>query len=167
LQAAGGAGGYAFFRGGRGFGAQGRPRSSPDISRLSKSKQLFAESETLAVDSEDAPAAPATPADKIAEPLRDLAKLVEEKGTDGNLTVGDLIVAGHKVDVMVFLSDLSEATLKALKDLGFEQSAESKATKLLIGTIDVRKLPDLAKLDAVVRVSSVPGAGKDGDEAEG
>jgi len=94
------------------------------------------------------------PERKLAEPLRGLAEKVEKDG-DGNLTIGELKVVDYKVDVMIFLSDVSEKTLKALKELGFVQTGESKAIKLLIGTIDVRKLDDLAKLDAVIRVKPV------------
>ena len=96
-----------------------------------------------------------SPEMKLAEPLRGLASKVETDGKDGNLTIGELKVVGHKVDVMIFLSDVTEDTLKALKELGFVQTGESKAIKLLIGTIDVRKLDDLAKLDAVIRVKPV------------
>ena len=61
----------------------------------------------------------------------------------------------YKVDVMIRLSDTSVKTLEALKKLGFEQSAESKAVRLVIGSIDVRKLEELAKLEAVVAVNPV------------
>ncbi len=95
------------------------------------------------------------PQDKLAEALRGLAEKVEKEGTDGNLTVGKLRVIDWKVDVMIFLRDTSAETIAALKELGFVQTGESKAVKLLIGTIDVRKLEDLAKLDAVIRVKPV------------
>ena len=94
---------------------------------------------------------------RLAEPLRDLAKKVETDGQDGNLTVGKLKVTNYRVDVMIFLADTSEKTLVALKELGFEQTGESKAVKLLIGTLDVRKLEALATLDAVIRVKPVVG----------
>jgi hypothetical protein len=97
------------------------------------------------------------PTNKLGEPLRDLATNVEKQGKDGNLTIGELKVVDYKVDVMVFLGDLSEKTLKALKELGFVQTGESKTVRLLIGTIDVRKLEDLAKLEAVIRVKPVGG----------
>ena len=97
------------------------------------------------------------PESKLAEPLRDLADKVEKDGQDGNLTVGDLKVVDYKVDVMIFLRDVSEPTLKALEKLGFVQTGESKAIKLLIGTIDVRKLEDLAKLGPVIGVKPVTG----------
>jgi hypothetical protein len=56
---------------------------------------------------------------------------------------------------MVFLRDTSPQTIDALKELGFVQTGESKATRLLIGTIDVRRLAELAKLDAVIRITPV------------
>ncbi|HUU98899.1 MAG TPA: VIT domain-containing protein [Phycisphaerae bacterium] len=109
-----------------------------------------------AADAAQAPATqPMTPGDKLAEALRGLAEKVEKEGTDGNLTVGKLRVIDWRVDVMVFLSDTSAETIAALKELGFIQTGESKAVKLLIGTIDVRKLEELAKLDAVIRVKPV------------
>jgi Ca-activated chloride channel family protein len=95
------------------------------------------------------------PQDKLAEALRGLAEKVEKEGTDGNLTVGKLRVIDWKVDVMIFLRDTSDETLNALKELGFTQTGESKAVKLLIGTIDVRKLEDLARLEAVLGVKPV------------
>jgi len=111
----------------------------------------------LGADASDALAqhAALTPEQKLAEPLRGLAAKVEKEGRDGDLTVGALKVVGYKVDVMIFLRDLSDATLKALADLGFVQTGESKAVRLLTGTIDVRKLEDLARLEAVIRVKPV------------
>ncbi|MDQ3812706.1 MAG: VWA domain-containing protein, partial [Armatimonadota bacterium] len=92
---------------------------------------------------------------KLAEPLRDLAAKVEKEGKEGNLTVGKLRVIGYKVDVMIYLRDTSDKTLESLKQLGFVQTGESKAIRLLIGTLDVRKLEELSKLDAVVRIEPV------------
>ncbi|MEE9297161.1 MAG: VIT and VWA domain-containing protein [Phycisphaerae bacterium] len=94
---------------------------------------------------------------KLSESLRKLAERVAKKGKNGNLTVGKLRVIDFKVDVLVFLRDTSEATLKALKDLGFVTTAESKAVRMLIGTIDVRKLDALAEIDAVMRVAAAVG----------
>jgi len=94
-------------------------------------------------------------ANKLAQSLQNLAEKVEKRGEAGNLTLGAMKVVDYKVDVMVYLSDVSEATLGALTDLGFVQTGESKAVKLLIGTMDVRKLEDLAKLDAVIRIKPV------------
>jgi Ca-activated chloride channel family protein len=98
---------------------------------------------------------PARPADKLAEPLRGLAAKVASQGRDGNLRVDGLRVIDYKIDVMVYLRSISQETIDALKALGFVQTGESKAVKLLIGTIDVRRLEALAKLDAVTRVTLV------------
>jgi hypothetical protein len=86
-----------------------------------------------------------------------LAAKVAKEGQDGNLTVGKLKVTSYRVDVLILLRDTSEQTVAALKALGFEQTGDSKAVTLLIGTIDVRKLDELARLDAVIRVKPVAG----------
>lgn len=103
----------------------------------------------------DASGTPATPETKLAEPLRGLAAKVAKDGREGTLTLDKLKVVGYKVDVMITLMDLSDATRKALTDLGFSQTAESSGARLLIGTIDVRKLEDLAKLAVVLRIAPV------------
>jgi Ca-activated chloride channel family protein len=95
--------------------------------------------------------------DKLAESLRDLAEKVTKQGRDGNLLVGKLHVSDYKVDVMISLRDTSAETLAALKELGFIQTGESKAVRLLIGTIDVRQLEAMAKLDAVLHIAPVVG----------
>jgi Ca-activated chloride channel homolog len=92
---------------------------------------------------------------KLAEPLRGLDEWVTKEGKDGNLTVGKLRVVDHNVDVMVYLRDTSPQTIDALKQLGFVQTGESKTTRLLIGSIDVRRLAELTKLDAVIRIAPV------------
>jgi Ca-activated chloride channel family protein len=118
-------------------------------------KKLEELSDSEALLERQAVAAPAEPASKLDEALRTLAEKVSKEGRDGTLSVGGVTVTAYKVDVMVYLSDVSPKTLEALKKLGFEQSAESKAVRLVIGTIDVRKLLELAKLDAVVSVKPV------------
>jgi Ca-activated chloride channel family protein len=92
---------------------------------------------------------------KLAEPLRALDERVAKLGKDGNLTAGKLMVIDHRVDVMVYLRDTSPQTIEALKQLGFIQTGESKAARLLIGSIDVRRLAALATLDAVIRIAPV------------
>ncbi len=94
---------------------------------------------------------------RLAQPLRGLWERVAKEGRNGNLTVGDLQVVDYRVDVMIYLRDMSAETIDALNKLGFVRTGEGKAVRLLIGTIDVRKLESLAKLDAVVRVSPVIG----------
>jgi hypothetical protein len=126
--------------------------------QLREAEQVQAESKLsdseAVVDRAAAARAPDASA-KLAESLRGLAEKVQKQGRDGTLAAGGVAVTGYKVDVMVYLSDASPKTLEALKKLGFEQSAESKAVRLVIGSIDVRKLADLAKLDAVVSVRPV------------
>lgn len=95
--------------------------------------------------------------EKLAESLRDLAEKVIKEGKEGNLVVEKLRVINYKVDVMIALRDLSDETLAALKKLGFIQTGESKTVRLLVGTIDVRQLEGLAKLDAVVSIAPVVG----------
>ena len=92
---------------------------------------------------------------KLEESLRGLDKQVAKAGKGGHVTVGKLRVVDYHVDVMVYLRDTSPQTIDALKQLGFVQSGESKAIRLLIGSIDVRRLAELAKLDAVIRITPV------------
>src|SRR5205814_8551432 len=120
--------------------------------RLDKVEAL---SERETVNEERAPAGPAERADKLDPSLRGLADKVNKQGKDGSLTLGDLVVKDRRVDVMISRADTSPKTLEALKKLGFKQSAESKAVRLLIGSIDVSKLQELVKLEAVVRVRPV------------
>jgi len=97
-----------------------------------------------------------TPDGKLAAELRGLADKVSRASQDGNLTVGRVRVVGHRVDVMLYLSEIYPEMRTALEKLGFVKKAESKTARVLIGTIDVRKLGELAKLDGVVHVAPVP-----------
>ncbi len=96
-----------------------------------------------------------SPKTKLSEALRDLAKRVETEGKDGHLKNDKLRVTAYKIDVRVYLNNAGEETLKKLKDLGFTIKAESKSIKMYIGSIDVRKLEELAKLEAVIRVTAL------------
>ena len=98
-----------------------------------------------------------SPQAKLAKPLQGLAEKVAKQGTDGNLSVGKLRVIDYRVDVLIYRRDVSADTLAALTKLGFVQKADSKAVRLVIGSIDVRKLAELAKLDAVLRITPVSG----------
>ena len=129
---------------------------TPTAGQAGKNAQTISlQKDRLMGEREEAAKKPADPLAKLAEPLRDLVAKVAQDGADGNLTMGKLKVTDYHVDVMIFLNDISAKTLTALEELGFEQTGESKAVKLLIGTIDVRKLEELAKLDAVVRIKPV------------
>ncbi len=148
--------------------ATGFPSAAPAPASVGRARRLIAPRamsqppreamEMLAQDGADATATTAASqpaAMKISEPLRDLAEKVAKRGRDGNLTVDGLVVRDWRVDVMVWLSDTSDNTLHALKELGFVTSGEGKAVRLIIGSIDVRKLRQLAEMDAVVRVTPV------------
>jgi Ca-activated chloride channel family protein len=140
----------------------GAPSAAPPVTTVAAGKPAAAEKSALgksdgdglpqdAVQSQPAP----DPAAKLAAPLADLAAKVAKEGQDGNYALGKLKVTRYRVDVLVYLADLSEPTLAALKELGFEQTGESKSIRLLIGSLDVRKLLDLARLPAVIRVKPV------------
>ncbi|MGE3182500.1 MAG: VWA domain-containing protein, partial [Phycisphaerae bacterium] len=94
----------------------------------------------------------ADPRDKLADVLRDLASKVD---SDGDFSSEAVNVRDHRVNLIVVLSTLDDATREELKKLGFTIQTEAVATKLVIGSIDVRKLDELAKLAAVVRVRPV------------
>ncbi|MEP0847011.1 MAG: VWA domain-containing protein [Phycisphaerae bacterium] len=96
-----------------------------------------------------------TPADKLAPILRNLAKRVELEGRDGNLGIDGVTVVAGRVDVIVELREINDATRAALKKLGFVESGASRTAPLLIGSIDVRRLDELAALDAVVRIRPI------------
>ena len=128
-----------------GFAAESKAEKLSELAAVADSEGIAA----------DGPARPAEPAMKLHESLRDLADKVQKQGTNGSFTAGELVVKDFKVDVMIRLSDTSEKTMAALKQLGFEQSAESKAVRLVIGSIDVRKLAELVKLETVVSVKPV------------
>ena len=128
---------------------------------LAKSEKLAEERERVVAtdghlgDVQTTTADPADPAEKLDAALRGLAEKVEKEGKAGSLAAGGVTVSDFKVDVLVYLSDASEKTREALKQLGFETGGESKTVRLLVGSIDVRKLNELAKLEAVVAVKPV------------
>ena len=64
-----------------------------------------------------------------------------------------LYVSFGKVEVMVYLADTSDETMKMLKDLGLEVLVQTKAVRMVIGLIDVSKLTELALLEPVRRVA--------------
>ena len=105
-----------------------------------------------------------TPADRekikleraLAKPLQELEKKLDDKG---NYRQGNLIVADGKVTVAVYLTRLDDAARDQLKKLGFEKLLESAPTKMVLGTVEVGKLKELALLD-VVRLVDLPDLGK-------
>ena len=57
-----------------------------------------------------------------------------------------------KVDVAVYLTELSDKALAELKKLGFMKLLDSKAVKMVVGTVEAKQLETLAWLDVVRRV---------------
>ena len=58
-----------------------------------------------------------------------------------------------KLEVRIFLSDVSAAVLEQLKKLGFEIVLQPKTAKMVIGRIGADKLAELEKLTAVIYVA--------------
>ncbi|MCI0355954.1 MAG: VWA domain-containing protein [Acidobacteria bacterium] len=93
---------------------------------------------------------------KLAPDLLQVMKCLEKevvrpylKHQPGTCKIG----RDSKLEVQVWLADKSAKTLGALKALGFEVVAESKATRLLIGRLPASKLSALIRLDAVQYVA--------------
>jgi len=91
---------------------------------------------------------------KLAAELRGLAEKVAKQGTDGNLTLGKIQVKSGRIEVRIMLSAVSDEVLAKLKGLGFKELARAKSVRMVIGTIEVAKLEDLAKLAEVLRVDA-------------
>ncbi|MDX2199352.1 MAG: VIT and VWA domain-containing protein [Phycisphaerae bacterium] len=108
-----------------------------------------------AVDADAANSRVTEPAAKLDERLRDLANKVEREGREGDLEAGGVSVRNWRIDVTIELYDLGDATREALKNLGFEELAAGNAARVLIGSIDVRKLAALSELESVARVRPV------------
>ena len=69
-----------------------------------------------------------------------------------NLQAGKLHVRNGRVMVRIDLSELSDAVVDKLKELGFEETGRSESDKRLIGWISVKRLEALSVLAEVVRV---------------
>jgi hypothetical protein len=92
---------------------------------------------------------------KLDDGLQGLADKVAKDGTNGTLSLDEVRVVDHRVDVMVYLRDIKPETLAALEKLGFKRNGEAKSANVLIGSIAVDKLEELEKLEAVLRVAPV------------
>jgi hypothetical protein len=86
---------------------------------------------------------------KLAKALQGLAGKLDK---NGNYSSGKVVVKGGKMEVAVYLYKLDDKALAELKKLGFVKILESKAVQMVIGTIEVKKLTELAWLDAVRRI---------------
>ena len=86
---------------------------------------------------------------KLAKELQGLKAKLDK---DGNYSKGRVIVRGGKIELAVYLIDMNDKTLDALKGMGFTKILDSPAVKMVLGTIEVSKLVDLAQLDEVRRI---------------
>ncbi len=86
---------------------------------------------------------------KLAKALHGLADKLDK---NGDYSSGKIVVKGGKMEVAVYLYKLDDKALAELKKLGFVKILESKAVQMVIGTVDVKKLTELAWLDAVRRI---------------
>ncbi len=93
---------------------------------------------------------------KLFAPLLGLVKLAAQGETVSDLTDGEVKVRDGKVEVLVYLDDLSPRTLNKLEVLGFETRAISVAPgtetvdeahfpKVVIGRIDIARLEQLVR----------------------
>jgi Ca-activated chloride channel family protein len=86
---------------------------------------------------------------KLAEELRGLAAKLDK---DGNFHKDTVKVVKGRIDVAVYLADASEETLKKLQSLGFQTLVQPKSVKMVIGSIEVSKIEELALLEVVQRI---------------
>lgn len=135
---------------GRPMGGAGGESKRSEVARIKAARGDEARDAT--VELESAGSRPLTPAAKIAASLTGLAAKVEAEGKDGTLTVGKVTVKEYRVGVMIQMTDLSEETLGKLKALGVQIDGQSKLVNLVIATVDVRKLDEIAKLDGVLSI---------------
>jgi Ca-activated chloride channel family protein len=85
---------------------------------------------------------------KLAPALRSLLERSRKPGFRPTAEDANLLRNG-KVEVQVFLTDTSEATLKQLRALGFEVVLQPTTAKLVIGRLPLEKLEALAELKTV------------------
>jgi len=86
---------------------------------------------------------------KLAKALQGLAEKLDEKGSYSS---GNVVVKAGKIEVAVYLYEMDDKALGELKKLGFVKILEAKAVKMVMGTVEVKKLQELAWLDAVRRI---------------
>lgn len=85
---------------------------------------------------------------KLAPALRALAERARRAGFKPTAEEAKLLRNG-KVEVQIFLTDTSPATLKQLRALGFEVVLQPATARLVIGRLPVEKLAALAELKVV------------------
>ena len=169
-QMGGGKGGAAFI----GAARSGRPMAAapPGVSE-GKTKESLKRLEPLGATKDQArgdgneasipatqPATPLTPEEqrkvKIERTLvKDLQGLAAKLDKDGSLKGEKFTVTKGKVEVEIYLDKLDDKAIEALKKLGFEKLVDSPGLNMILGSIEVSKLEDLAALD-IVRAVKLP-----------
>jgi Ca-activated chloride channel family protein len=89
---------------------------------------------------------------KLHPKLRGLAERVAKEGKDGKLTWDGIEVNSNRVRVQVQVMSFRDESLVQVKKLGLHEQSRTFMPDAIIGTIDVSRLDDLARLDVVVYV---------------
>ncbi len=92
--------------------------------------------------------------DRVSKLEGSLERLVQmHKAGKTDFGKGYEFVKNARAEVRVHVKDKSEKTLEALKKLGFREIGAVKSSKYYIGTIEVSRLEELAKLPEVIYVA--------------
>lgn len=89
---------------------------------------------------------------KLAARWIGLADRVSRDGREGTLSVDGVEIRDYRVNLRVQLRSRDQATLDALRQLGFEFRDVANRSLLITGRLDVRQLEALCGLEAVLRV---------------
>ncbi len=128
------------------------PRATPAPARLAAGQRRSDVAETKAESARDRAL---TPTEKLSDVLRKVAEAVRKADFGGDATIDGVTITGHRVDVMIRLTDANEETIRKLEALGFRKSAESRTIALVIGSADARRLLELAALNEVTSIRAV------------
>jgi Ca-activated chloride channel homolog len=92
---------------------------------------------------------------KLAPELQGLADCLRLKGKGGKDLDGRLGVVEGEITVQVWVTKVTDELLEKLKEAGLEISFKAATGKMVIGSIAVEKLEDLAKLSEVRLIEPV------------
>jgi len=97
------------------------------------------------------------PEAKLDSRLIGLESRVAKHGTQGNLALQTFSVKNGRIKVIVTLAYVSSRSLQHLTATGLKIHSFSRSGKILTGTLALKKLQALAKLESVVRIEPFPG----------
>ena len=94
-----------------------------------------------------------------AESIREINRLIEKGEVSPKVKVDKTLLDAKttKVEVQVYVTDVSDEVVKALKKAGLVVDDKDKTLKLVFGTIEKSKLEALAKLKTVVFIGPIDG----------